>query len=244
MMGKYSTKQTDEDGNVTWLANDGREFKSSGAAHRHSTKLEDAEKEAKTPPSEVIEGEKPPIENEEKPSFAEFRLYEEGELPSDEVPAILKRIRPAGDRGKRRTKKAIEAEREVNIAVLSTAYRGGDLLLTKYKRVMLEDPKADAIRRGEDDYEYISDVTNEALEHNGISLGRAIGPTSVAVIANTYWFGAPIYKIHQESERTIFKGRVGGAFKRVLRRVPIIGKRIRRAEIAEIKKVMKDDEAP
>ena len=45
-MGKYSTKVTDDDGNVTYLASDGSVFKSSGAAHKHSVKIEDQEFEA------------------------------------------------------------------------------------------------------------------------------------------------------------------------------------------------------
>ena len=46
VMGKYSTKKTDEDGNVTYEASDGTVFKSSGAAHKHSVKLEDEAFEA------------------------------------------------------------------------------------------------------------------------------------------------------------------------------------------------------
>ena len=76
IMGKYSTKTTDEEGNVVFAASDGSMFKSSGAAHKHSTKLEDEAFEAeeatkveeKEAPIGGLEGQtevKTPIEEEE-----------------------------------------------------------------------------------------------------------------------------------------------------------------------------------
>jgi len=61
-----------------------------------------------------------------------------------------------------------------------------------------------------------------------------IGTSTIAVVANAHWFGVPLYKIHQESEKSPFKGRVGGAFGRFLKRMPIIGKRLKAREEAQV----------
>ena len=262
VMGKYSTKKTDEDGNVTYEASDGTVFKSSGAAHKHSVKLEDEAFEAEVARKEEekatkTEGEEAsiggseaqteaetPIENQQK-AESKFQSFDWGEDdPEDNtavVPTILKKIRPAAPPGRsRKTKKALAAERDVNLAVLTTGYRAGDLILTRYKRAMLNDHKAEAITHADEDYEWISDVTNEALMANGMSIGAAIGPTQVAVIANTYWFGSEVYKVNAEAGRSPFKGRIGGGIKRFLKRLPIIGKRIRAREQIV---VIEDDDA-
>jgi hypothetical protein len=145
---------------------------------------------------------------------------------TETIPTVFKRITPAHS-GEKKTKKELEAERKTNIAVLKIGYRTGDALMTRYKRGMMEDPKADPIKHTEQDYDWISGVSNAALEENGISIGAAIGTTQIAVIANGYWFGAPIAKIHKESDKSPFKGRAGGAIGRFMERLPIIGKRIR-----------------
>ena len=77
------------------------------------------------------------------------------------------------------------------------------------------------------DYEWISGITEEALADSGISIGAAIGPVQVATVANVYWFGAPIHRIHQESEKSPFTGRAGGAVGRFLERVPVLGRWIK-----------------
>ena len=258
MMGKYSTKTTDDDGNVMYAASDGSLFKSSGAAHKHSTKLEDeafeAEEASKTDEKEAssrgVEGQtgaESPTETPD-PDNDSFQSWDWGSDDEEDatavVPTILKKIRPAAPEGRsRKTKKAQAAEKQVNLAVLTTGYKAGDLVLTKYKRVMLEDKNANAITHSEEDYEWIADVTNEALIHNGVSIGAAIGPTQVAVIANSYWFGSEVVKVNTEAGRSPFKGRVGGGIKRILRRLPFIGKRIRRAEQSELESVLNDDNA-
>ena len=118
----------------------------------------------------------------------------------------------------------------MNKSILTVGYRTGDHLMTSYRRAMLEDPKAEPITHSDADYNWISDVTNEALEDSGVSVGDMIGVGSIAVVANAHWFGLPLYKIHQESEKSPFKGKLGGAFGRFLKRLPIIGKRIKAKE--------------
>ena len=241
-MGKYTTKITDEEGNVKYLASDGKEYKSSGAAHKHSIKLEDL-KEINDPGREEPERTtEQTLESENEPDtgWATFDWGEE--TGTVVVPSILKKIKPVAHEGRgKKSKKALEAERSINLAVLTTGYKASDLVLTKYRRVMMEDDKATAITHSEEDYVWISDVTNSALEHNGISIGAAIGPNQVALIANGYWFGSEIHRIHKESDKSPFKGKIGGTIKRILKRVPIIGKRIKKAERANIERVLNDD---
>ena len=221
-MGKYSTKTKDEDGKDAWLSSDGRLFQTRAGAWKHSKSL-DEPVESPEPPVEVIE----PSDDEPDPlSWAQVDFSGDTEDATETIPTVFKRITPAHS-GEKKTKRELEAERKTNMAVLKIGYRTGDALMTRYKRGMMEDPKADPIKHTEQDYDWISGVSNAALEENGISIGAAIGTTQIAVIANGYWFGAPIAKIHKESDKSPFKGRAGGAIGRFMERLPIIGKRIR-----------------
>ena len=221
-MGKYSTKTKDEDGKDAWLSRDGRLFQTRAGAWKHSKSLAEPVGEAppQAAPVEVTDDEPDPL------SWAQVDFSGDTEDATETIPTVFKRITPAHS-GEKKTKKELEAERKTNIAVLKIGYRTGDALMTRYKRGMMEDPKADPIKHTEQDYDWISGVSNAALEENGISIGAAIGTTQIAVIANGYWFGAPIAKIHKESDKSPFKGRAGGAIGRFMERLPIIGKRIR-----------------
>ena len=221
-MGKYSTKTKDEDGKDAWLSSDGRLFQTRAGAWKHSKSL-DEPVESPEPQVEVIE----PSDDEPDPlSWAQVDFSGDTEDATETIPTVFKRITPAHS-GEKKTKRELEAERKTNMAVLKIGYRTGDALMTRYKRGMMEDPKADPIKHTEQDYDWISGVSNAALEENGISIGAAIGTTQIAVIANGYWFGAPIAKIHKESDKSPFKGRAGGAIGRFMERLPFIGKRIR-----------------
>ena len=221
-MGKYSTKTKDEDGKDAWLSSDGRLFHTRAGAWKHSKSLDEPVEEPapQVEPVEVMDDEPDPL------SWAQVDFSGDTEDATETIPTVFKRITPAHS-GEKKTKKELEAERKTNIAVLKIGYRTGDALMTRYKRGMMEDPKADPIKHTEQDYDWISGVSNAALEENGISIGAAIGTTQIAVIANGYWFGAPIAKIHKESDKSPFKGRAGGAIGRFMERLPIIGKRIR-----------------
>ena len=218
MMADYSSKFEREDGSIGFVASDGSEFDTRPAAYRHSTRLEEA------PPDAVPDSE-PPTEPDD--AWTSFDFGSET-APSETVPAILKRVTPAGDPGRKKSKRELKAERQTNGAILGIVYRSGDHLLTGYRRMMLEDPKAEAITHTDEDYVWISGVTNAALEDNGFSIGSAIGTTHIALVANTWWFGSPLYRIHQESEKSPFKGRVGGTVRRFLERLPVIGPRLRK----------------
>jgi len=143
------------------------------------------------------------------------------------IPSPLKKLRPASKKRGKMTKKELQAIRDTNVAILKIFYRTSDWGLTKYRRVMLDDPAASPVTHSEIDYEWISDITEEALADNGVSIGAAIGPTQVAVFANGFWFLSPIHRIHQESEKSPFTGRAGGAVGRFLERVPVLGKWIK-----------------
>ena len=221
-MGKYSTKTKDEDGKDAWLSSDGRLFQTRAGACKHSKSLDEPvdEPTPQADPVEVTDDEPDPL------SWAQVDFSGDTEDATETIPTVFKRITPAHS-GEKKTKRELEAERKTNMAVLKIGYRTGDALMTRYKRGMMEDPKADPIKHTEQDYDWISGVSNAALEENGISIGAAIGTTQIAVIANGYWFGAPIAKIHKESDKSPFKGRAGGAIGRFMERLPIIGKRIR-----------------
>ena len=231
-MGKYATKGTSEDGNEVWLSNDGKEYKTRAGAWKRSKTLE--EQEAVEGESNGFVAEEPTVEATVEPEV----VVEEAASPdtawvtfddydvedTEPIPNLLKKIRPASKPRGKMSKKEIEAARATNTAILKIGYRTGDYALTKYRRMMLEDPEATPIVHTETDYDWISNITEEALADNGISIGMAVGPTQVAVVANGYWFGAPIVRINAESDKSPFKGATGGRIGRLLERMPIIGK--------------------
>ena len=233
-MGKYTTKTTDEDGKDAWLASDGRQFATRSGAWKHSKSLDDTPEPPAEPQYESVQ------DNEPDPlSWASVDFGGDMESPTEVVPTVLKRITPTVA-GQKKTRKEMEQERKTNVALLKVGYRTGDVLLTRYKRALMEDSQAEAITHSETDYEWISGVSNAALEENGISIGAAIGTTQIALIANGYWFAAPVAKIHKEADKSPFTGRVGGAVGRFLERVPVLGKRLKARRETRIEKAERE----
>ena len=222
-----TTEIETEDGK-RWLSTDGKEYKSRSGAWKRSKKLLEQEEPKVEETQEEVQ--------DDTPTWAS---YDYGEIvdevsPTETVPTILKTIKPAAQAKGKLSKKEAAAKKSMNKSILTVGYRTGDHLMTGYRRAMLEDPKATAIVHSDSDYNWISEVTNEALEDSGVSVSDMVGTGTIAVVANAHWFGVPLYKIHQESEKSPFKGRVGGAFGRFLRRLPIIGKRIKAKEEVEL----------
>ena len=222
-----TTEIETEDGK-RWLSTDGKEYKSRSGAWKRSKKLLEQEEPKVEETQEEVQ--------DDTPTWAS---YDYGDIvdevsPTETVPTILKTIKPAAVAKGKLSKKEAAAKKSMNKSILTVGYRTGDHLMTGYRRAMLEDPKATAIVHSDSDYNWISEVTNEALEDSGVSVSDMVGTGTIAVVANAHWFGVPLYKIRQESEKSPFKGRVGGAFGRFLRRLPIIGKRIKAKEEAQL----------
>jgi hypothetical protein len=231
-----------EDGTTVWIANDGREYKSKSGMWKRNKKLEE-EQEPILPP-EPKEATKAESEQGDSPSEpkVEWTEMDFGDEPITEVvPAPLKRIKPRGATSGKPTKKQLEAERQMNEGILVTGYKTGDYLMTRYKRGVLDDPNAEAIVHTEEDYEWISGVSQDALEAQGLNLAGAIGPGGLAVIANGVWFGTPLMRIQKESNRSPFQGRVGGAIGRFVERIPIIGKRIKDRRLRTLQQEIEQD---
>jgi hypothetical protein len=236
-MSKYSIKQENEDGSVTWLSSDGKEYKSKAGAYKRSKKLE----ENKEPEKEIVEEKTEEKVTLDSPTWVEME-YDPIEEVSDVIPAPLKKLKPRGSSKGKPSKKQIEAEREVNEGVLTVLYRTSDMLLTKYKRSVLDDPKALAVTHSDEDYQWISGITQDALEYNGVNIAGALSPNTLAAGANAYWFSVPVYKIQKEADISPFKGRVGGAIGRGLEKLPFIGKRIKERRMRKVESVREDSE--
>ena len=226
-----TTEIETEDGK-RWLATDGKEYKSRSGAWKRSKKLLEVKEEPEVKES-VSE---PEVVSDDEPVWAS---YDYGDVvdeisPTETVPTILKTIKPAAVTKGKVSKKELAARKTMNKSILTVGYRTGDHLMSGYRRAMLEDPKAEAITHSDSDYNWISEVTNEALEDSGVSVSDMIGTKQIALVANVHWFGVPLYKIHQESEKSPFKGKIGGAFGRFFRKLPFIGKRLKRKEEAQL----------
>ena len=225
-MGIYTTKRTDEEGNPFWESTDGSTHKTRKAAWSHSKSLElPSESESKI---KSESNEKEIIEEVQTDSPA-WTTFDFGSNPGDTVeviPSTLKKIRGVTDSSSKKTKKQQEIEKQNNLAILKLGYRTGDHMMSKYRRALLEDPQAEAIKHTNEDYEWISEITDAALQENGIMIGEVVGKTTYAGIANAYWFYVPISRIHAESDKNPFKGRFAGVG-RMIEKIPFLGKRIK-----------------
>lgn len=215
-------KVENEDGSVTWLSSDGKEYKTKSGAWKRSKKLEG--EESSTEPSE------PKIESEPEVEWSTME-FTESDI-TEVIPAPLKKIKA---RSGKPTKQQLENERGMNEAILKTGYKTGDVLLTRYKRAVLKDEDAPAVKHSEEDYDWISSVTQDALDHNGVNFASAIGPTQIALISNSVWFGKPLISIQAESGNKFLSG---GRMVRTLERIPFIGKRIRDRRMRKIEAEM------
>ena len=231
-MGELTTEITNDEGDKRWLASDGKEYKTRAGAWKHSKKLEEI-----VPEQETVEA----VEDEVIWADADWGQFNTEEAPSEVIPTVLKQIKTVAGDTRKLTKKEAAAKREMNESIIKVGYRTSDHVLTKYKRVMMEDEKAEKITHSEADLDWISNITNEALEDQGLSVGDYLGTGTIAVAANSYWFGSIIHRIHKESEKSPFKGKLGGAFGRILEKLPFIGKRIRAKKNPKVEGVLLND---
>mgnify|MGYP003666952593 FL=1 len=166
-----TTEIETEDGK-RWLATDGKEYKSRSGAWKRSKKLLEVKEEPEVKES-VSE---PEVVSDDEPVWAS---YDYGDVvdeisPTETVPTILKTIKPAAVTKGKVSKKELAARKTMNKSILTVGYRTGDHLMSGYRRAMLEDPKAEAITHSDSDYNWISEVTNEALEDSGVSVSVMI----------------------------------------------------------------------
>lgn len=239
-MGKYTTKKTDEEGNVFWESTDGSSHKTRKSAWEHSKTLL-GETESKTESdSEPISEPQITVEDD-SPQWASFDFGASDGDVVEVIPSTLKKIRGSQPEGGKKTKRQLEIERQNNLALLTMGYRTSDHLLTRYRRALLEDPKADPIKHTHEDYIWISEITDAALQDNGISIQNMVSPTAYAAIANVYWFGTPLTRIHQEAEKSPFKGRFSGAG-RMLERIPFFGKRLKKRRLEKSLQAIEGEE--
>mgnify|MGYP003146191909 CR=1 FL=1 len=221
-MGTYATKFEDEDGNTKWTATDGKTYSTRSGAWKWSKRIE---KEQETPEPTEVETETE-VEPEDGHEWATFNFAQEaGEYPTEVVPAVLKKITPSTGSSKK-SKKQIEAESQTSIAMLGVGYRSLDHLMTRYKRAVLQDKEADPVSHSDGDIDWISGITNEALIHSNIQIASMMSPVQIAIVANGYWFGKPLYVIQSQAKRSPFKGAISGVG-RFMELIPFVGKRLK-----------------
>jgi len=211
-----------DDGTFAWLASDGKEYKSKSGAWKWNKKIESSttvDVESKT---------------EDKPESVDWTEMEFGDVSvSETIPSPLKKIRPRTS--SKPSKKQLENEREMNVGILKVGYKTADALLTRYKRGVLNDDEAPKISHSEDDYDWISGITQDAMDHNQVNLSAAIGPNQLAIAANGYWFGSVFVKVNAEAGNSFLSG---GRAVSIIERVPFIGKRMKQRRLKKIEENM------
>ena len=206
-MSDPDTKKIQTDDGERFQAIDGRLYKTRSGAWKRNQKLKEKgliDEEESIEPTEVqeITDQENVEEPREKPSWRKHDFtYEDNQQV---IPATLKSIKRY-DPKRKRSRAEEKAERETAVATLGMLYRGGDVLLSKYGKVITED-KDFIVTHANEDYVWISSLTNEALEENGIYLASIASPTMIATVANGYWFGKPLVEINSKRKRSLFKG--------------------------------------
>lgn len=204
-----------DDGTVAWESIDGKQYQTRSGAWKRNQKLEAKEEPQEEPPTATPtdppnhETEEPTA-TEDDPDFSDpkWAQFDFGELPEgvQVIPAPLKKInRMATVPGGKVTKAMLKAEAETNHAVLKMGYRAGDLLMSKYGQAVTVDPEL-IISHTEEDYDFISSVTYAWMEDRGLSVAGVIGPGTMAIVCNGYWFGAPIAGIQKKAKKSLLRG--------------------------------------
>tara|TARA_Y100000004_G_scaffold187360_1_gene240035 strand:- start:49 stop:822 length:774 start_codon:yes stop_codon:yes gene_type:complete len=226
---KPATKKvTDTDGSEWFEATDGSRYKTRAGAYKKSKKLETE----KDPPEQVDTRKSAEPEDPgegagtEDPEWANFEWLED-DGPVEFIPGMLKKVRPNRSSRGAPTKKQLEAEKQMNMAILKVGYRTADYGLTRWKRGVLQDPEAKAIKHTEEDYDWIADVTEEALADQGLNIGAAVGPGAFALGANAIWFGSPIMQVRSEAKKLGLVSKASIGFGKILERIPFLGKSIK-----------------
>lgn len=232
-MDRPATKKIMVDGAEMFESVDGSQHKTRSGAYKRTHRVwakanePEPEPDPEPEPSTDVESSEPVTVDDEEPAWINVEWEAEEGGPSEYVPGVLKKIRPPTLTKGKPTAKQLTAMRDTNLAILKVGYRSGDHVLTVYRRAALQDPDAERITHSEDDYEWISDVTNTALEHNGLNIGTAIGPNQVALLANGYWFGKPLYETSQEAQKRGLGGKITNRARSLAESLPWIGKRIK-----------------
>ena len=226
-MDRPATKKVMVDGAEMFESVDGSQHKTRSGAYKRTHRVWAKADEPEPEPEPEPETPQPDEVEDAEPAWASIEWQAEEGGPSEYVPGVLKKIRPPTLTKGKPSAKQLRAMRDTNMAILKVVYRTGDHGLTVYRRAVLQDPDAERISHSEDDYEWISDVTNTALEHNGVNVGLAIGPTQVAVLANGYWFGRPLYETSQEAQKRGLGGRITSRARSLAESLPWVGKRIK-----------------
>ena len=230
---KPATKKVkDTDGTDWFEATDGSRYKTRAGAYKKSKKLEESSPDSNVAKEDAV-GETSRTESTDAPPEPEWASFDwlEDDGPVEFVPGMLKKVRPTRSTRGAPTKKQLEAEKSMNMAILKVFYRTGDYGLTRYKRAILQDQEAAAIRHTEDDYDWIADVTEEALADQGLNIGAAVGPGMFALGANAVWFGSPIMQIRNEAKKLGIIAKTGIGLSKIMERVPFIGKSIKTRRI-------------
>lgn len=224
-MGEYATKNTDDDGDH-WLASDGKRYATRSGAWKWSKKISKSKEEPKPEPEPApAPAPAPEPEITAGPDWTTFD-YESEDGPTEVVPALLKRIKPSGAPGSKKSKKQMEAETQTSIAVLGVVYRTSDHILTRYKRAVMRDKEAEAITHSDSDIEWISGVTNDGLAHSGVHIASMMSPMHLAVACNAYWFGRPLLEIQTKKK----SGSLGVGS--LMERLPFLGARLKARRMA------------
>ena len=245
---KPATRKVEDTDGTTWFeARDGSRYKTRAGAYKKSKKLESDEDPR--PPSqesateakgeEVDHASKSTADPSPEPEWATFDWSDDDD-PVEFVPGMLKKVRPVRHARGAPTKKQLEAEKQMNMAILKVGYRTGDYALTRWRRAVLQDPEAPAVRHTVVDYDWIADVTEEAVADQGLNIGAAVGPGIFAIGANAVWFGAPIMETRNQARKLGIVSKASIGFTKILERVPFLGKSIKarrlrreREEVAE-----------
>ena len=152
MSDEGETKKIQTDEGERFQAIDWRLYKTRSGAWKRNQKLKKdglIDEDESIEPIEVEEklDQDIPIEDSDKPSWRKHDFsYDESQQV---IPAQLKAIKRY-DPKRKRSRAEERAERETAIATLGMLYRGSDVLLTKYGKVITEDKEFIVTHANED----------------------------------------------------------------------------------------------
>lgn len=170
------------------------------------------------------------------PSWLDFVVEGDDKPTTDRLPTPLKIVAVKGSAvaGKvKLSKKEQEMLDETNLNLLKIGLTGFDVLVSKYGRVIQEDPEWE-VNHSDKDKTLVASAQYEYLKTKGVNPSEFVGPGSVALALTGWYITPPILRAHKGAKKSLLKG---GFLRRALLRVPILGKRLKKRGLAKAQKL-------
>ena len=162
---------------------------------------------------------------------------EDTEETTDALPTPLKVVAVKGSALKGKAKLSPKDQAildETNINLLKMGLTGVDVLISKYGSVVQEDPNW-KVNHSDKDKQIVAWGQYEYLKSKGVNPSEFVGNGAVAFALTSWYCIPPVMRANKGAKKKFFKG---GLLKKVVLKIPFVGKRLKKRELIKARKMM------